>query len=487
MNHTVIYGIGSAIQSLINFAFLPLFTKFLTTEEFGIYSLVLLIGTFAGAFFFFGASSALSRFYFDDDTIQYKKNAIATAFNITIFGVICQIVLGFVFATQLSILLTNKPIYSRHIILMFVASSLGIIQNLLLLILRLEKKSRSFILATISGASISLLVIVYFLAYKNQGIYAPILGLLSGNAVTILFCLLFVTSKLHFSINISAFKTYIAFGIPTVLNGLAYYLLDWLDRFMIKAFGSLSDVGIYSMGYKIGMVIYILFITPFAMIWSTMRMQYAKQSNYDQMTTKVVSYFTLVGITITLLLSLFAKEILILFSGNNAYLVSYKVVPWVMMACLINGYGNILDYGIYREKKFHYYYIILIVSCVINAILNYLFIPKLGYIAAAYATFITYLFYIIVLYIVSNKYYNIKVEWARVLSLYVFAFGLLFLASTFPFNDFICFILKIILFISAIIVTFLRWLTAQERKLVFDTLNKMKGKLFTNKIYKSAE
>ena len=53
--HSSIYGISSALQSVIGFALLPLLTKFYSAEEFGVYSLLILVSTLAGAFFYFGA------------------------------------------------------------------------------------------------------------------------------------------------------------------------------------------------------------------------------------------------------------------------------------------------------------------------------------------------------------------------------------------------------------------------------------------------
>ena len=147
-------------------------------------------------------------------------------------------------------------------------------------------------------------------------------------------------------------REYIFFGISSSLSGLSYYFLDWIDRYFLKEYATLSDVGIYSIGYKIGMIINVIMIIPFSMIWATLKFQYAKDSDNSEFVTRIISYYTAIGLFLLLVISLFSEELLFVFSGREEYYFAYKIVPIIMLAFLFYGYINILDYGIFYIRNF---------------------------------------------------------------------------------------------------------------------------------------
>ena len=464
--HTIIYGISSAFQSLIGFVLLPLLTKYYSSEEFGIYSLLILVSTLLGAFFFFGSTSTLNRYFFELESETQKKSIVTTTFLITLTGALIQVLLGFLLATKLSVLLTNSKSFSNHIFLVILANAFGMLMNFNFVVLRLEKQSKGFVLVNIGSSLINLFLVYILLVKVNIGIYSPIIALLIANFLAFTFTFNVVRKYFTTTINKANLKEYILFGLSATLNGLAYYLLDWIDRYFIKEYSSLSDVGIYSMGYKIGMIIHIIMIIPFSMIWTTMRMQYAKDKDNSAFVTQIISYYTIIGLSLVLMISLFAKELLVLFSGREEFVVAYKIVPIIMIAHLIYGYINIVDIGILISKKLYFFYITFLVAAILNAVLNYFFITKFGYIASAYITLITYLFCTLIIYFIGNKYQYLKVEWLRVIPPFLLVFFVLPISMGI-FDSFIYnFLFKILIIPIYIVIIYKFWLTANEKKIV---------------------
>ena len=91
LNHGLIYGLTSSLQSILGFVLLPILTVYYTPEEFGIYSIILLVSALASALFYFGASSALARFYFEENSDLYRKKITSAALFITLTGAILLI------------------------------------------------------------------------------------------------------------------------------------------------------------------------------------------------------------------------------------------------------------------------------------------------------------------------------------------------------------------------------------------------------------
>ncbi len=463
--HTIIYGISSAFQSLIGFVLLPLLTKYFSPEEFGVYSLLILMATLVGAFFFFGSSSTLNRFFFESDTNEHKKAIVSTTFLIALIGASFQVFLGFIFATKLSVILTNSVNYATHVFLMMLANAFGILMNYNFVVLRLEKKSKLFVNINVGTNLINILVIYILLVYFKAGIYAPIIGTLISNVLSFFISLIFIKKFYSMSINTGMLKEYIFFGLSSTLNGLTYYFLDWIDRFFIKVYASLADVGIYSMGYKIGMIINVFVIFPFGMIWSTIRMQYAKDSDNSRFVTKIISYYTIFGLFFILSTSFFAKEFLFLFSGREEYYIASKVVPIIMIAHLVYGYINIIDFGILISKKLYFFYLTFIVGAGLNALLNFIFVPKFGYMASAYITLITYFFCSGVIYVIGNRFYYLQIDWKRVLSPFLFVVVLLFLADRLTFSLLTNMLIKVVSIPIVGYLIYKFWLTKSERQI----------------------
>lgn len=470
--HTIIYGISSAFQSLIGFVLLPLLTKYYTSEEFGIYSLLILVSTLLGAFFFFGSTSTLNRYFFESESEIQKKSIVTTTFLITLTGALIQVLLGVLLATKLSVILTNSKSFSNHIFLIIVANAFGMLMNFNFVVLRLEKQSKDFVLVNIGSSLINIFLVYILLVKFKMGIYAPIIALLTANFLAFTFTFNKVRKYFTTTINKGNLKEYIFFGLSATLNGLTYYLLDWIDRYFIKEYSSLSDVGIYSMGYKIGMIIHVIMIIPFSMIWTTVRMQYAKDKDNSAFVTKIISYYTIIGLCVVFMTSLFAKELLTIFSGREEFIVAYKIVPIVMIAHLIYGYINIVDFGILISKKLHFFYITFLVAAILNAILNYFFIPKFGYIAAAYITLVTYIFCSVVIYLLGRKYYLIDIEYLRVFMPFIIVISILLLFSEMKLSLLNAIIFKILTVFISIYLTYNFWLTKHEKDIVNKNLLK---------------
>ncbi len=75
-SHTLIYGLGSVLQTALGFILIPLYTRYYSTDMYGTLALITICGSLAGSVFYLGASSALSRSYFDYEGGDGQTNSI---------------------------------------------------------------------------------------------------------------------------------------------------------------------------------------------------------------------------------------------------------------------------------------------------------------------------------------------------------------------------------------------------------------------------
>jgi O-antigen/teichoic acid export membrane protein len=416
-SHTIIYGLGSVLQTLTGFVLIPLYTRYYTTEIYGVLSLVTICGTLAAAVFYLGASSALARSYYDYDDPEERKRVVSTSLYITLFGAVVQIALGIALGGFVSEWLFKSSAYRLHIGLVLASSALTFINTLFYMLLRFQRLSKQVVTLNIVSLVLSSLLIVFFLVWAKLGVLAPILGGLLNQAVVCVVLFLLVRKNLVLGYSAKELKIQIPFGMQQVIIALAYFSFDWLNRFFINKYCSLGDVGIYSLGYQIGMAINILLIFPFCQIWAPMRMQYRNDHNADELYKKVLTYYFMIGLIITASISVFAREIITVLAGRKEYVEACRVVPFVMLGMLIYGAVNIIDNGIYFSRKVFYHAYIFWFTSLVSLCLNYLLVPRFGYLAAAVVIMICYCTVITLVFLISNRLYTIPYEGRRLSAL----------------------------------------------------------------------
>lgn len=410
--HTVVYGLGSVAQTLLGLLLLPLYAHAFTPAEFGVFSLITLAATLAGVVFYLGSSSALARSYFDYAPGIGRQQAVTTSLAVTLGGAALQIVLALLLSKTLSVRLFGTEAYAPHLAVALAASAVTFINGLFLVVLRFERRSTAVVASNVGALALTTALVFWMIFGLELGVMAPLAANLAAQV--------FMCAVLGFAarrlvgggISRTELTLQLRFGFGAVCIGAAYYVLSSVDRFLLNRFATLDDVGVYSLGYRLGMLIHIVFILPFSQIWAPMRMQYRDEAEAPELFTLVLTYYWMIGSLATVAVGLFAREI-VAFTSAADYHAAYRVVPIIMMAHLIYGVIGVIDSGIIFSRKVSYQAVIFAVGVVLNMALNLVLIPRWGYTGAAWAALASYAAVAAAAFVVSNRLYPVGVEWAR--------------------------------------------------------------------------
>jgi O-antigen/teichoic acid export membrane protein len=409
LGHGAIYGIGSVLQALLGFVLIPLYTKNLTPEMYGVWALITLCGTLAGVVFYLGVSSALARSYYDYPEGPGRKAAVNTALLMSSFGAVAQISAGLIWGERMSVAVFGSAEFAPHVRLALVGSALGFLNQLFYVLLRFERQSTAVIILNVGSLLSGICLIVYLLLALKLGVLAPVLGE-ALNQLILLAALGWTCRKwLGGRISRSEVRLQLAFGLPTVMTGLLYFLHTAGDRFWIKKFGDLTDVGVYALAARIGMLIHLLLIGPFGQIWTPMRLEMKDNPGAAQFFGRVLTYYVLAGLIFALTLTLFSPEVVGLLARGQDYAVAAKAVPLVVCAHGIYGLVSLLDSGIIFSRRIHLTAIMAGVALAVNAASNFVMIPRLGFIGAGWSLLISMSVFSIGIALVSNKLFPVWV------------------------------------------------------------------------------
>jgi O-antigen/teichoic acid export membrane protein len=431
--HSIVYGLGAAASQVVGFFLIPLYSRYLTPSDYGVLEIFTATMAIIGVIIPLGVTSGLAMSYYEQENEERRKAALSTAYFFLTATSLCFALILIAVAGTFSSLIFESTQYTFYFRVIFLTVFFDTGVSLTLLTLRVQEKSTNYVAITLARLVISIGLNILFVVALRKGVLGILEAHLATSAVIYLFLIPQLIKKAGLNFSIAKLKGMISFGIPYVPSNLAAWIMTIADRYFLQFLSTSTELGLYSMGYKFGMVIYALVVSPFALAWGPFLWSVAKEKNAKEIYSSVLTYFVLIGMFIALVLSVLSREVLMIVATPPFY-SAYEVVPLIALSYVLFGCFSILAVGILLQKKTKHVPLITGAGAVMNLGLNYLLIPRYGMMGAAVATVISYLLLPIGSYFVSRRYYPIKYEWGRVAKIFIAA-ALVFVGSLFIKND----------------------------------------------------
>lgn len=428
--HSGIYAIGAIAQASLSFLLIPFYTRYLSQADYGRLEI---LQTFLKVLLFLiplGLPSAILKCYHRDAKSQTERKILtSTAFFFVLVAGLLQTLILLFFVHPLSQFLI-KINFGLLIYTVIAASFFAALLELELSFLRAEEKSRSYTVVFLLRFILTLGITIYLVVGLKWGLFGALLGNVAAQILTFLTFLPYLKNYVKISYSKLALTKLLSFGLAILPASIAMWVMDLSDRYFLSHFGSLEMVGVYSVGYRIGFILEFALVIPFQLAWPPFSFRIAKHKNHRQIYARTLTYFFFIGIFSFLALSFFAPEIVKVIAPKN-YASAALIVPLVALAYVFYGMHFVVAPGIHLEGKTKYYPLAIVFPAALNLLLNYLLIPIYGMWGAAEATFIAFVFVLILTYFISNHFHPVRYEWKRLLKiaitgLAVFGFSVLY-------------------------------------------------------------
>lgn len=429
-----IYSLGNLSAKVIGLVLLPLYTSYLTTEEYGILAILEVISAFMVAVLGFKLSTAMMRWSSNEDSTQKTKAILFTTF---VSAVIILALLNLTLqplTEQLSNLFFGSLNFKDYFVILIVSASFEILNLFSLDLLRLKEKPIFFVTVSMIRLTVILVLNVYFVKYQGIGVVGIILSQLIGNVVLFLITLPFLIKNMVFKFLKDEIKPMLRYSIPLIFSTTSMMLLTMGDRFLIKYYLNYSEVGVYSLGYKLASVMNMLVIQSFQNGFLPIAYKNYDKPDAQRFFSKTLTYYSFILVLCGLGLSLFSEEVIILFSKNAEFNIAYTVVPFIALAFVFKGIQYVYSLGLHFAKKTKYNASIVMGAAIINLGLNVLLIPNFGIYGAAIATIITWVLMSTAFYKFSYRFYKVKYEIKKIVLLILI--GIALYMSSLLFHDF---------------------------------------------------
>lgn len=391
---------ATVLQKGVSFITVPIFTRIMSTEQYGIFSVYLSwisVLTILGGMEFHTCIyiNNLSRMDNEQEKNELAVSLIDLAFIIT--------------ASWLAVYLIAPGFWNRVlgipkeiVILMFIEVFFIPVVNLWSTKQRYNYRYKILVTWTVGKVILNALFGIVFVLLSNTE-HQALFRVLSISAAQVIFgtsLIILYVKKTHKIVVTKWWKNALQLHIPLLPHSLSLTVLSSADRVMINSIVGAAETAIYSVAYSATMVINLikLSITQAMTPWVY---ECIKEQHYESIKKRCNTVMLFVMV-LSFLFILFAPELLMIIGGDEYYNAIYVVPPVAASVFFTFLYSVFSTVEFYYEKTKE----IMCASvgaAILNIALNGIFIRIFGYIAAGYTTLACYLFLSMAHYKVMKK------------------------------------------------------------------------------------
>ncbi|KPL16659.1 MAG: hypothetical protein AMJ92_12635 [candidate division Zixibacteria bacterium SM23_81] len=469
-NQSIVYGLGRLVGQAVGFFLIPIYTRSLSTENYGVFALLTMAVSVLSIVLGMGVGSAFFKYYFSSPDEGTKDSVTDSAFFLLVVVSLAAVLVLLPLSSQLSQLLFGSTNFAQHLKYLAWTALLNTLSIIPLSLLRAKEQSLRYSAITLTKFIFMLGLNIFFVVVLRKGV----IGILQANLLSAaaMFLILVVPLCRSWRARLSwvHIKALLAFGAPLMPTQIASWVLTLSDRYLLKYLTNLEEVGVYTLGYNLGFAVNLLIIWPFSVAWGPFMYKVAGEQNASQVYARTLTYIGLASGSISLILSLFAPVLVSLVSPS-AYFNAHKIIPLVAFSYAFYGMYFVFTAGLNITKRTYYFPFIVGFSAAMNIILNLIFIPYYGMMAAAWSTFVSYLVLAFLTYACSQKFFRVPYEYTRLAKL-VMALLLVLVIGQVTKNSagFLGFLLRTILFLMFPILLYILRFFRQEEIAKISTL-----------------
>lgn len=377
------------LQKCVSFITVPIFTRLMPTEEYGMYSTYLSWHGILTVFCTLNMHNCIYvNRYTKANTLQEKNSAAVPLLSLSEVLTIGVFIIYLIFYRQLNSII-GLPFPLMCLLFMQILFEPAV--HFWTMKQRFEYRYVILVVVTLSMVILNAvlgIVFIYISTANEAMARATSIVLVQIIFGGIFYFYFFIKAKKVFSFKgwIHALKV----QLPLLPHGLSLTILSSSDRIMISSMCSSAEAGIYSVAYSAGYIVSILksSIVDAMRPWLYKKIKDEDYNSIKQSVNTVMIIITLISVLFTA----FAPEIVFIMAPQQYHEAIYVIPPVAASSFFTFLYGMFSVVGMYFEKTTKIMFA-SVSGAALNLILNFICIPTFGYIAAAYTTLVCYIFF----------------------------------------------------------------------------------------------
>ena len=431
-----VYTIGGILNKSLQFLLLPLYTHILVPADYGKLELVYMVGAVLAIVYGFMIESGYSRIYFDKDDRDFRRLLFSTG---QVFNLMCSIsiaVISFFYAAVIAKwLFGSKEVLNLQegillVRLISVSTLLKVMTHIPYNNLRVREKPRQFVSVNVIVLLINVAFTVFFVAFLRTGVKGVLMAQVIGGTIELTLLYIITRKEIKIGFSYSQMMSMLKFSVFLILPTISSFILHLSNRYFLKDYQSLNEVGLYSLGYKISSIIPILMTEPVKLAFGPYLYSFINDPvQAKRLLRNFTRYFLAMVLTFAFMLAVFSRELIMIMSAKSYY-ESYSIVFILSLSYVFLGMCGIIVYGIQITKQTWLVSVIWPITALCNIGLNLWLIPTYGKYGASTATMISFLLILIAYFIAVHKVYRVDYQYHKFIYLLAIA-AIFFFSSTY--------------------------------------------------------
>jgi O-antigen/teichoic acid export membrane protein len=432
IRHSIYYFLAKGLPGVINLAALMLFTRMLTPETYGQYSLVIAGVSLGYVVLYQWLQLGILRFY---PQYKEKNREFLTSIFLTFLLITIVVTLLVLFSLLFIESLDLKLLYAVGIIVLWFWA----FHELNLELVRIQSKPSQYAVYGFikSIGTITLGALFIWIGLQTMGVLAGMLIALLLSSIRGAFKHWPLPNVKFFDLGI--IQELLKYGLPLIATFALSFIISSSDRFIIGWILNTEAVGEYSAGYDItshtlGIIMVIINLAAYPLV-----IQALESKGEVEARGQLSKNFTLlmaVSIPATVGLAVLAAPVAGVFLGESFRGTAITLIPWVAAATLLSGLkAYYFDLSFQLGKKTYIQIWSVAIAAVVNIILNMLWIPLYGVLGAAYATLGAYMAALIVSIVLGKKVFELPVPLMDLIKIILAALVMGLVISAVPYDD----------------------------------------------------
>lgn len=469
--HSAIYAFGTILRRLTGLVMLPIYTRYLTPADYGVVELLGMAIEVASILIGLRISQAMFRYYILAET-ENDKHIIVSTVLFTVTATSCfGAVLLFIASETLSQVIFGSAEY----IFEFQLFAFTLVTNAVIAVglsyLRAKQNPMLFVAINVATLTLQVCLNVVFVVMLEMHVTGVVYSALISGVIVSAGLALYVLMNvgMHYSSEVAI--TLVKFVAPLILASMGAFYVAYADKYFLRVFGSLNEVGLYSLAARLSSILATVF-EAFNMSWAADRFEIVKKKNANVIYEQTFRLLNVVIIVVGTGLGLFANDFFRVMTSPDFYSAGY-IVPVLVYAVISHIYTVFCNFGaLYRDKTS-----IMAEAAWVKAIaasIGYIaLIPYFGVYGAATTLALCGFIEFVWVYRKSMRLYDMGLHWGPIVIMNVAAIVCLFIGLSMPEGSIEYFVLRVLLFACLMLgIYHMPVLKNEERQLMKEVFSK---------------
>jgi len=409
------YTAASIFSKLIAVALLPLYTRYLSTEDYGAAEVLFASVVSISIVVRFGLIEALLRFYYKDE--EDPKQVVASTFaGLFWFSTLAALIV-LPFAEPLGEWLLDPETPAEYAAAPELArisiAGLWVLTmfEFMLTLFRLEERARAYFVTTILNVLATIGVTIVLVVGADEGARGLLLGSYATGAAFVLGLIALHWRQLSLVFDAGLLKRLLRFGLPTMPAEVSLYLLNFVDRIIIVRFVGLAEAGLYSLAVKFSQSVNVL-VRGFQLAWPPLAYSIRDDDEARRAYATVMTLFVAACAFVVTGMWLFARWIARVLADPK-FFDSWEAVGLISTAVTLYAIYMVMVVILGRTGRTEFNFPAAIAALVVNVALNLILVPSLEIVGAGIALVASYGVVVVLMYLFTQRLFPVPYQWGR--------------------------------------------------------------------------